>query len=240
MTPNDMFLQIMVRAAPAFASKGDNNLVGAQQNAEALAKACVQRCFELGLFNGQPAVAAPPPAPQQIAPQAAPAPVASFPQDTPIAAPQVVAAPVVAVPAAAPLTTEQQLAATAAANAQAVPFPQATAAPQIQGVGAPQAQVATGAGQPAAPPQPYTVAGTQIVPPAGGSFQPPAQAGVQNIVTQVPTPQGHSALGGGGVVSQPVQKPIGHETVVAPASQLVVQQPQGSGLPQVVAERIVR
>jgi hypothetical protein len=106
-------------------------------------------------------------------------------------------------------------------------------------VGTPYAQVASGQGQVAQQQQPYDVAGTKIVPPTGSTFVPPAQAGVMNQVTQVPTPQGHSALGTDGVIAQPSQRPNTQDQIVAPAAQLVVQQAGGAGT-TFVPERIVR
>jgi hypothetical protein len=58
-------------------------------------------------------------------------------------------------------------------------------------------------------------------------------------VHQIPTPQGHSALGTDGVIVQPAQRPTQQDTVVAPGNQLVVQQAGGAGT-QFVPEHIVR
>jgi hypothetical protein len=58
-------------------------------------------------------------------------------------------------------------------------------------------------------------------------------------VTQIPTPQGHSALGTDGVISQPSQRPTTNDTIIAPSQQLVVQQAGGSGT-QFVPEQIKR
>jgi len=69
--------------------------------------------------------------------------------------------------------------------------------------------------------------------------EPPAQAGVMGTVTQVPTPEGYSALGTGGVITQPVQRPSGQDVVVAPANQPTITQVGGNGT-KFVPERIVR
>jgi hypothetical protein len=106
-------------------------------------------------------------------------------------------------------------------------------------VGTPQALVASGEGQVVSQMQPYDVAGLKMVPPTGNTFVPPAQAGVMNNVVQVPTPQGHSALGTDGVIAQPSQRPNTQDAIIAPASQLVVQQAGGAGT-TFVPERIVR
>jgi hypothetical protein len=103
--------------------------------------------------------------------------------------------------------------------------PPVSAAP----LGVPQARVALGQGQVASQQAPYDVGGMRVVPPTGNTFVPPAQAGVMNNVVQVPTPQGHSALGTDGVISQPSQRPNTQDMIVAPGNQLVVQQAGGAG-----------
>ncbi|HYX20034.1 MAG TPA: hypothetical protein VFA98_04245 [Thermoanaerobaculia bacterium] len=70
---------------------------------------------------------------------------------------------------------------------------------------------------------------------AGGE----GQAGVMSTVTQVPTPDGYSALGTGGVISHPVQRPSGKDVVVAPGNQTSITQVGGNGT-KFVPERIVR
>jgi hypothetical protein len=124
--------------------------------------------------------------------------------------------------------------------------PQAPSAAPVAGPGgvpirypAAQAQVALGEGSVAAQRAPYDVGGTMIVPSAGETFVPPAQAGVMNHVVQVPTPQGHSALGTEGVIAQPAQRPNNQDVIVAPANQSVITQAGGSGT-TFVPERIVR
>jgi hypothetical protein len=72
---------------------------------------------------------------------------------------------------------------------------------------------------------------------AGGAET--AQAGVMSTVTQVPTPDGYSALGTGGVISHPVQRPSGKDVVVAPGNQTSITQVGGNGT-KFVPERIVR
>lgn len=72
---------------------------------------------------------------------------------------------------------------------------------------------------------------------AGGAET--AQAGVMSTVTQVPTPDGYSALGTGGIISQPVQRPSGTDVVVAPGNQSSITQVGGNGT-KFVPERIVR
>ncbi len=240
MTPSEMYLKIVCAAAPAFAAK-DNNLVAAQQNADSLARGCVDMCSKLGLFAAAPPAptAQPQPQPMQglapapmqvVAPQAQPVQqqaVASFPQDPP----QQQAAPAPLPPLAPQVQAGQ-------APPPPVPFPQATPAPQATGVGGiPQAPVAMGEGQLATPAQPQTIGGTQVVPPAGQTYAPPNQAGVQNTVVQTSTPQGHSALGSGGVISPVIQKPTGPEMIVNPGGQAVI---QGGTVPQAVQEQIVR
>src|SRR5271156_6779864 len=233
MTPTEMYLKIICAAAPAFAAK-DNNLIAAQQNADTLARGCVKMCNDLGLFaTAPPAPAAQPQpgfahAPMQVAPQAivaqqAPQTPVSFPQDPPAqqAAPQPV-----------PQQVQQ-----GQAPPPPAPFPQATAAPQATGVGGiPQAPVAMGDGQLAQTAQPQIIAGTAIVPPAGNTYAPRNQAGVQNTVVQTSTPQGHSALGSGGVIAPVIQKPTGPEMIVNPGGQAVI---QGGPVPQPVQEQIV-
>jgi hypothetical protein len=83
------------------------------------------------------------------------------------------------------------------------------------------------------------IGGQQIIPPVGAGYAPPAQAGLMGTVIQVQTPEGHSALGTDGVISQPTQRPNTQDQVVAPQNQLVVQQAGGAGT-QYVPERIVR
>jgi hypothetical protein len=72
----------------------------------------------------------------------------------------------------------------------------------------------------------------------GGSAEM-AQAGVMSTVTQVPTPDGYSALGTDGVINQPVQRPSGKDVVVAPGNQSSITQVGGNGT-KFVPERIVR
>jgi len=97
----------------------------------------------------------------------------------------------------------------------------------------------SGAGRIAEQQQPYDVAGTKFVPPAGSTYQPPNQAGVMNTVVHVATPQGHSALGTDGVIAQPTQRPMGQDTVVAPQNQAVITQAGGAGT-KFEPEHIVR
>jgi hypothetical protein len=83
------------------------------------------------------------------------------------------------------------------------------------------------------------VGGREIVPPTGGQYIPPDQAGVMNHVVHVPTPESHSALGTDGVISQPVQRPNSSDTVVAPAQKSMIPAIGGNGT-TFVPERIVR
>jgi len=102
-----------------------------------------------------------------------------------------------------------------------------------------EARIASGAGTVAQQQQPYDVAGQKIVPPAGNTFQPPNQAGVMNNVVMAATPQGYSALGTDGVITQPIQRPNGQDAIVAPANQSVITQAGGAGT-KFVPEHIVR
>ena len=115
----------------------------------------------------------------------------------------------------------------------------ATAAPQVQGANGPETPVALGEGHVVQAAQPMDVAGTKIVPPSGQTFAPPAQAGVMNTVVQTPTPEGHSALGTGGVIAQPIMRPAVHETVVNPANQKMIPMVGGAGS-TFVPEKVVR
>jgi hypothetical protein len=115
-----------------------------------------------------------------------------------------------------------------AQQSQEVQAPQFSAA-EVQPM--PNAQPNFATGQP--------IGGQQIIPPVGAGYSPPVQAGVMGTVVQVPTPQGHSALGTDAVISQPTQRPNTQDQVVAPSNQLVVQQAGGAGT-QYVPERIVR
>lgn len=95
-------------------------------------------------------------------------------------------------------------------------------------------------GTPQQPAQHFNhVGGQEIVPPAGAKYEPPIQAGVMNTVVQVPTPQGYSALGTNGVISQPVQRPNGKDQVIAPSNQAMIPQVGGNGT-MFVPERIVK
>ncbi len=102
-----------------------------------------------------------------------------------------------------------------------------------------EARIASGAGTVAQQQQPYDVAGQKIVPPVGNTFQPPNQAGVMNNVVMAATPQGYSALGTDGVITQPIQRPNGQDAIVAPANQSVITQAGGAGT-KFVPEHIVR
>jgi hypothetical protein len=83
-------------------------------------------------------------------------------------------------------------------------------------------------GQPTGGAQPM-IGGQQFIPPAGEGYQPPLQAGVMGTVTHVPTPDGHSALGTGGVISQPVQRPSGKDVVINPQQKPMIPSIGGSG-----------
>jgi len=120
---------------------------------------------------------------------------------------------------------------------QAPQPPQAVQAPQVPGTPQP-AQVVPGMGAAAmaAPPE---VGGQKIVNATGDGYMPPAPAGVMNTVVHLPTPQGHSALGLSGVISQPEVKPSQYERVIAPQNERVVT-PVGVGGTQFVPENIVK
>ena len=121
---------------------------------------------------------------------------------------------------------------------QSFAHPQAQPTPQPTGVGGAQTPIAVGEGQVAQAAQPIDVAGTLIVPPTGQTFQPPAPIGSQNTVQQQPIPQGNSALGGPGIVSEPVQMMNTPTQVVAPGNQAV--QSAIGAAPQLVKEQVVR
>lgn len=86
---------------------------------------------------------------------------------------------------------------------------------------------------------PVGVGGVQIVPAAGGKYDPPAQAGVMSTVTQAPNPQGQSALGTNGVINQPEQRPNGKDVIVAPQNQPTIPSVGGAST-TFIPERIVR
>jgi hypothetical protein len=123
-----------------------------------------------------------------------------------------------------------------------VPPPQVQASqpvqvPQVPGTPQP-AQTVPGMGTSAvaAPPE---VGGQKIVNATGDAYMPPAPAGVMNTVVHLPTPQGHSALGLSGVISQPEVKSSQYERVVAPQNERVIT-PVGTGGTQFVPENIVK
>lgn len=110
-------------------------------------------------------------------------------------------------------------------------------APVATPVGIPQpTQMVPGAGEMAEQP---SVGGQRIVTATGDGYMPPAPTGVMNTVMHIPTPNGHSALGLNGVISQPEQKPNQYEQVVAPQGQRVIT-PVGAGGSMYVPERIVK
>jgi len=120
-----------------------------------------------------------------------------------------------------------------------VPPPQVQVPQASQVPGTPQlAQSVPGMGAVtmAAPPE---VGGQKIVNATGDGYMPPAPAGVMNTVVHLPTPQGHSALGLSGVISQPEVKPSQYERVIAPQNERVVT-PVGVGGTQFVPENIVK
>ena len=120
-----------------------------------------------------------------------------------------------------------------------VPPPQVQVpqAPQVPGTPQPSQNVpGMGAAAMAAPPE---VGGQKIVNATGDGYMPPAPAGVMNTVVHLPTPQGHSALGLSGVISQPEVKPSQYERVIAPQNERVVT-PVGVGGTQFVPENIVK
>jgi len=120
------------------------------------------------------------------------------------------------------------------------PPPQAVQAaqmPQVPGTPQPvQAVPGMGAAAMAASPE---VGGQKIVNATGDGYMPPAPAGVMNTVVHLPTPQGHSALGLSGVISQPEVKPSQYERVIAPQNERVVT-PVGAGGSMFVPENIVK
>lgn len=117
------------------------------------------------------------------------------------------------------------------------PPPQVPQASQVPGTPQP-AQAVPGMGAVAAATSPE-VGGQKIVNATGDGYMPPAPAGVMNTVVHLPTPQGHSALGLSGVISQPEVKPSQYERVIAPQNERVVT-PVGAGGSMFVPENIVK
>lgn len=254
-TSKELYTKILPHAMAAYTAKS-SDMQSAKQMAHSLAAECVAECGRLGMLEDVQAAsrqyAALPLTQQGQQPAASSGAqgLALFaetqPQGGPVGGLVPVGSPYQPAPhynAAGQAGAAQQPPAMAAEPA-APWYPPHLAhlhrqnAPAVS-VGTPQAQIASGQGQIASPMQPYDVAGMRVVPPAGNTFVPPAQAGVMNNVVQVPTPQGHSALGTDAVISQPTQRPNTQDTIVAPASQLVVQQAGGAGT-TFVPERIVR
>lgn len=253
-TAKELYTKILPHAMAAYTAKS-SDLQSAKQMAHSLAAECVAECGRLGMLEDVQAatrqyVAAPLVQPEQPMASSGAQGLAKFaasqPQGGPVAGVNPVGSPYQ--PAAHYNATGQQGGAVqppAVVTAPAAPWypPHLAHLHQQPGssipVGTPQAQVASGQGQVASQPQPYDVGGMRVVPPVGNTFVPPAQAGVMNNVVQVPTPQGHSALGTDAVISQPSQRPNTQDTIVAPGNQLVVQQAGGAGT-TFVPERIVR
>jgi len=177
----------------------------------------------------QPSVVATPTAHPAQAPQGYP-PVVGQPTTTPQTQTQQ--------PIAQPIATQQQAQVQQPTPPNPDPHPQAQPTPQPTGVGGAQTPIATGEGQVAQPAQPVDIAGTRFVPPAGQTFQPPTPIGSLNTVQQGPIPQGNSALGGPGIVSEPVQQVTTPQQVVAPGNQAV--QGMIGAAPVFVKEQVVR
>lgn len=258
-TAQELYTKILPHAMSAYVAKSPD-MESAKQMAHSLANECVAECGRLGMLEDVRAMqreytAAPPlpMTPQQAGTGSQG--LATF------AEPQVQGGPLQAVsPVGTPYEPARHYNVAgmmsgvgggpaqppAPQTAPAAPwFPphlahlhRPSAAPVVP-VGTPQSQIASGQGQVATQQQPYDVAGTRMVPPVGNTFVPPAQAGVMNNVVQVPTPQGHSALGTDGVIAQPSQRPNTQDVIVAPQNQLVVQQAGGAGT-MFVPEQIKR
>ena len=262
-TAQELYVRILPHALSAYTAK-TSDMDSAKQMADNLTRACVQECGNLGLLADrvpstqqhqyERAPVAPSPEPQQSgsvglakfaeAPYQGGVQQGLSPLGTPgqpslhyakpgMQNPQAVQAPAAAPPVATPwypphLAYLHQPSAPAAQPAQ-----------PKGGFQVPQAQVALGEGSVSTPLQPQVFGNQTFVPPAGSTFQPPAQAGVMTQVTQIATPQGHSALGTDGVISQPSQRPTSKDVVVNPAGQLVVT-PVGAGGSVFVPEHIVR
>lgn len=258
----ELYTNILSHAMAAYAGKS-SDMESAKQMAHSLASECVGECARMGLLRiSDNSVSLPSEGMGAVAPQLVSAVASDAPQS--VIGTQGMArfvqpeqkgnSPGGILPVGAPHqpvqhynVTSQQKAPAAASDVPWYPphlahlhKPQASSlAPLAHPIGVPQAQVATGEGAVAMQRAPYDVGGTQIIPSAGETFVPPAQAGVMNNVVQVRTPQGHSALGTDGVISQPSQRPNTQDVIVAPSNQAVITQAGGSGT-TFVPERIVR
>lgn len=259
-TSKELYTNILPHAMAAYSAKSAD-MESAKQMAHALAGEVVNECARMGLLSDvRPEIQSPPEGmgmvtPQMVAAVASGAPAAIGTQGLArfVSLEQQGNSPGGVVPVGAPHQPAQHYNVTTGYNSSSHPQPAPSAvpaapwypphlahlhAPQVP-VGTPQAQVALGQGAVAMQKTPYNVGGTQVVPATGDTFVPPAQAGVMNHVVQVPTPQGHSALGTDGVISQPSQRPNTQDAVIAPSNQLVITQAGGAGT-TFVPERIVR
>ena len=263
-TSKELYTNILPHAMAAYSAKSAD-MESAKQMAHALAGEVVNECARMGLLSDVgPAVPSPSEGmgmvtPQMVAAVASGALAAVGTQGLArfVSPEQQGNSPGGVVPVGAPHQPAQHYNVTTGYNSGSHPQPAPTAAPAAPWypphlahlhqqqpvatvpVGTPQAQVALGQGAVAMQKAPYQVGGTQVIPASGDTFVPPAQAGVMNHVVQVPTPQGHSALGTDGVISQPSQRPNTQDAIIAPSNQLVITQAGGSGT-MFVPERIVR
>lgn len=191
-----VYVAVVTAAAPAFAAKNQDP-TSVRQLSHALARDLIVDLARMGLLedNGAGILGT-------AAPVAA-SPTPGAPQfSTPALAPPPPVAPAPAMPT--------------------ISHPAHSATPRAYGVNGPEAPVAVGGGSLAQPAQPAIVNGQLVVPPPGASYTPPNQAGVMNVVQQVSTPQGHSALGTAGIISPVTQKPSGGEQIVAPQGEKVI------------------
>jgi hypothetical protein len=259
-TAQELYTKILPHAMAAYAGKS-SDMESAKQMAHALASECAGECARLGLLEGisaeqrpygsLPAVNASGNA--NVAPSSGAQGLARFvepdPQGGTVSGVSPVGSPYQPAQHYNVAGNSDQTASqpSALAAQPATPWypphlrylhePQAASA-QVQSR-APQAQIASGAGMVARQQEPFDVGGMKVVPPTGNTFVPPAQAGVMNNVVQVPTPQGHSALGTDGVIVQPSQRPNTQDQIIAPGNQAVITQAGGAGT-TFVAERIGR
>lgn len=267
-TAQELYTNILPHAIAAYSAKTPD-MESAKQMAHALTADVVNECNRMGLLNGSQSQPVSPSqgmgavAPQLVAAVASPTsqPVGTQGPVLFAQAEQQGNSPGGIMPVGAPNQPPQYYGVAGATNPKPIqpaaipaapaapwfpphlahlhrPQPQ-TAAPVARPVGVPQAIVASGEGAVAMQRMPYDVGGTQFIPSSGETFVPPAQAGVMNNVVQVPTPQGHSALGTDGVIVQPSQRPNTQDVIVAPSNQAVITQAGGSGT-MFVPERIVR
>jgi hypothetical protein len=254
-TAQDLYTKILPHAMAAYAGKS-SDMESAKQMAHALASECVGECARLGLLEGTAREERPygmmPSSSVNVAPGSGAQGLARFAEPDPQGGTQSGIAPVGSPYQPAPHynvtggATEVAPQPPAPVTQPATPWypphlrylhePQ-TPAPVPSRT--PQALVASGAGTVARQQEPYDVGSMKVVPPTGSTFVPPAQAGVMNNVVQVPTPQGHSALGTDGVIVQPSQRPNTQDQIIAPGNQSVITQAGGAGT-MFVAERIGR